>query len=122
MKAKFKTNPERFNTLNYVDEFETTTKEIMSEAFEKAHETDKPITQQALAKAFCAAHSLAYTAAQWQAIAEALECCSLSKTDVQVVLTRMTRKGYLRSRNGSRPMCYGMGLPSRPVRLYEVNF
>ena len=110
MKAKFKTNPEQFDTLSYVDDIEVTTKEIMSEAFDRAYETKDPQIQQCLAKAFVASHSSAMTMPRWHALAEALCNVRLHVGDTQKVLTRMTRRGYLRSR------------PNRGFTLYEVNF
>jgi len=110
MKAKFKTNPEQFNVLSYVDEFEITTKEIMSEAFTLADTLPHSNIQRCLAKAFVAAHSAAQTAVRWHAIAEALNNAKLDTGDTQAVLTRMTRKGYLRSRQNCG------------FTLYEVNF
>lgn len=114
MKAKFKTNPEKFNTLSNVDQFETTTKEIMSEAFDLAGIQSKSFgeetTQRVLAKAFCAAHSISAPAHRWKALGEALDWMELDSETVQKVLTRMARKGYLRSRrmNGAT--------------FYEVNY
>jgi hypothetical protein len=112
MKAKFKTSPDKFETLSYVDEFETTTKEIMSEAFDRAWELEgcQQTTQRALAKAFVAAHSISAPATRWKALAEAIDWCTLDIEIVQAVLTRMTRKGYLRSRQSSG------------YTFYEVNF
>jgi len=116
MKAKFKTNPEKFNTLSHDSEYETTTKEIMSEAFDLAGIQSKSFgeetTQRVLAKAFCAAHSMAAPAHRWKALGEALDWTELDPKTVQKVLTRMTRKGYLRSRMSNH----------MSQRLYEVNY
>jgi len=114
MKAKFETNPGTFHALLKVHEFELKTREIMSEAWDLADiegkSWDETNTQRALARAFIAAHSLSSSAASWHRLAEALNGWKLDDDLTQKVLTRMTRRGYLRSRRIS------------DTTHYEVNF
>jgi len=115
MKTTYQTNPEEFNSLLEVHEFELKTREIMSEAWELANVQTKSwneaMVQMSLARAFIAAHSLSNTAASWHKLAEALnQGISWDIELTQKVLSRMVRKGYLRSRVNSG------------TRLYEVNY